>query len=130
MEIRFRNEDLNIDNDLILFLEEAEHLVKEAGIKSSVKARQELREKSPKRFGDYAKGWGYSTKYTVAGGMEYVIWNKKYFSLVHLLEDGHDIIRNGVRVGRASPIKHYQDTVNKVGDYYVRYIEDGLQKLE
>lgn len=43
----------------------------------------------------------------------YVVANKKY-QLTHLLENGHDIVRNGETVGRARAFPHWNRAQKKV----------------
>lgn len=43
----------------------------------------------------------------------YVVANKKY-QLTHLLENGHDIVRNGETVGRARSFPHWDRAQKKV----------------
>ncbi|MFZ5645813.1 MAG: HK97 gp10 family phage protein [Bacillota bacterium] len=58
------------------------------------KVLQEVERLARKRTGKYAKGFK-KTKKTLSGGRRYVIWNKKYYRLVHLLEFGHAKIGGG-----------------------------------
>jgi hypothetical protein len=52
------------------------------------KLAKELKEKSPKRTGKYAKGWRSTVRKESAVGAEVVVHNKIY-RLTHLLEKGH-----------------------------------------
>lgn len=59
---------------------------------------------SPKRKykdGDYAKSWTYDKNQIKSGRWIHstVVYNKKHYRLTHLLENGHDLIRNGKRYG-------------------------------
>lgn len=63
---------------------------------------RELKSTSPKgATGKYAKGWSVKAQ---DGG--YVVYNKKRYMLTHLLENGHDVIVNGKKVGRAKAHPH------------------------
>lgn len=66
-------------------------------------ATQEIKSGSPKRTGNYSKGW--KTK-TLDDGMEdtrIVIHNATSYQLTHLLENGHSYVgRNGKRVAGAA----------------------------
>lgn len=60
----------------------------------------------PTRSGKYKKGF---FSKTVAQGIDYkrnVIGNKKP-QLTHLLEKGHDVVRNGKKVGTAKAYPHW-----------------------
>lgn len=66
----------------------ARHCAKEAADHTA----RTLRSTSPRRFGGYARGW--SVKSTAGGVLSgYVVHNKKYASLTHLLEHGH-VVKN------------------------------------
>lgn len=54
----------------------------------------------------------------------YVIANKKY-QLTHLLENGHDIVKNGETVGRARAFPHWDRAQKKV-DAAVKMIHSKL----
>lgn len=56
---------------------------------------------APKKKGNYARGF-IITKRKIGGQQKLVVWNKKYYNLVHLLEKGH--AKKGG--GRVSGIPH------------------------
>lgn len=79
---------------------------------------EELKKKSPKRTGQYAKGW------TVRKRREArVIQNKDKPQLTHLLEKGH-LSRNGRRV---KPIKHIETVEEQVIDELERRLEKRIK---
>lgn len=57
----------------------------------------ELRQKSPRNTGDYAKGWKEKTEYEDDQDIRVRIYNAKKPQLTHLLENGH-AKQNGGRV--------------------------------
>ena len=69
-------------------------------------AVKKLRADSPKASGDYAKNWSIKTK-SVMYNTVYVIYNKApTYRLTHLLENGHDVVVNGKKVGHAPAHPH------------------------
>lgn len=72
-----------ITKQLALYSKEIEEEMQTAKNDLSKEAVSLLREKSPKKHGEYAQGW---TRKKV--GNDYVIYNKKY-QLTHLLENYH-----------------------------------------
>lgn len=84
----------------------------------SKEAVAELKTTSPKKTGDYAKGW--ARKKTAHG---YVVYNRTDYQLTHLLENGH-AKRNGGRV-RAYP--HIAPVEQKVIDKFTRAAEKAVK---
>lgn len=94
----------------------------------SKKAVAELKATSPKgngpQSGQYASGW--ASKKT-GGGV--VIYNKTNPGLTHLLENGHDIVRNGRKVGAAAAQPHIKPVDDMVAEEMVEEIEKELGNL-
>ena len=66
---------------------------------------QKLRNTSPKKTGDYAKGW--RVKRERGRGIPIVtIHNKTDYQLTHLLENGHVVANAKGTYGRTNGIKH------------------------
>ena len=66
----------------------------------------QLKENSPKKTGDYAKGWDIVREKTRSGINDVTIRNKTDYQLTHLLENGHVIVNAKGAFGRTSPVKH------------------------
>lgn len=89
------------------YLEEVEEVAEADLKKAAMNTRKELKITSPKKTGEYAKGWSFKK---LGGGNGYTVYNKKKPGLTHLLENGH-VIRNrkkGPALGRVSGIKHIE----------------------
>mgnify|MGYP001137387958 FL=1 len=72
--------------------------INEAGQEAAEECKKILRQNSPKRFGRYARSWSVKeTPGRPGEPMRYTVYNKKYYSLTHLLEKGH-AKRSGGRV--------------------------------
>lgn len=86
--------------------------------------RDEAERSAPKRTGKYAKGFKVS-KQDGPGKARRVIWNKKHYRLVHLLEFGH-AKRGG---GRVQAYPHLRPAYDKFGaklpDDIKRIIQNG-----
>lgn len=65
---------------------------------------------TPEKKGDYAAGWSVENKSKGAEKPIYVVKNRDYPSLTHLLEKGHLIKATG---GRTRAIKHIKPAANK-----------------
>ena len=73
-----------------------------ASKKAAQEAVKDLKKMSPKRrAGKYAKGW--KAKKQDNG---YIVYNGVLPGYTQLLEKGHDIVRNGKKVGRAKAYPH------------------------
>lgn len=99
--------------------------------KCIVSAREEMAKKgvkllkknSPRRPGTrpmkYSKNWTYEEE-----GNSTWIRNKEY-RLTHLLEKGHQIIKNGKSVGRAKAIPHIEPVEKQITkEFYDKVVEE------
>lgn len=100
--------------------EEVKEVIKDAG----KKARTELKRTSPKRSGDYAKKWSMKVAKENSTSVEVVIYDKRY-SLVHLLEKGHQLRRGGRSLGEVKPIEHVAPVQEKIEIE----IENGIREV-
>lgn len=109
--------------DLSVFIEEmktkTEIIVQtasdQAAKKVANKVARNLRSTSPSRSGEYRKGW----KVRKQDHGEYVVFNDSKPGLTHLLEHGHDVVRNGMKIGRAPAHPHIQQAE-----------QDGIKEFE
>lgn len=65
-----------------------------------------LRSISPRKSGDYAKGWAIKRERGRSGINDVTIHNKTDYQLTHLLENGHLIVNGKGTYGRTRGIKH------------------------
>lgn len=67
----------------------------------------ELKSTSPKKTGDYGKGWASKVAYEDRENIRVTVYNKKKGQLTHLLENGHAIKNGTGRVyGRTRQFPH------------------------
>lgn len=85
-------------------LAENEEALREHVVDACKVAKSDLRANSPRKTGDYAKGWAYKIKDTAEGSYHGTVYNKTDYQLTHLLEKGH-AKRNG---GRVAAIPHIE----------------------
>lgn len=103
-------------------IDKAEATVSKKAV-NQLKATSPVNEKST-RSGTYAKGW--TVKKTKG---EAVIHNRINPGLTHLLENGHDILRNGQKVGHAEAQEHIKDAADMVEEEMVKEVEKELDNL-
>lgn len=112
---------IEIEKALREYTEEVEESIAQI-IKEDVEAAvKELKDTSPKKTGEYARGWT-SKKETTDGGLKMTIYNKTKPQLTHLLEFGH-AKRGG---GRVSARPHIAPVEEKLIDKVTRDIEDAI----
>lgn len=98
--------------------------IDEAGQEVAKEAVKELKAKSPKKTGVYAKGWGRKTEKKVGDVSTVIIYNKNKPSLTHLLEHGH-AKRGGGRVDGIPHIKPVEEKIIKEFSSKVEIIIEG-----
>ena len=85
---------------------EVRRAINNAEDKVAKEAVQKLRNTSPKKTGEYAKGWAIKRTKGRNGIVDVEVYNKKKPQITHLLENGHEIINEKGDYGRFNGIKH------------------------
>ena len=98
-----------VNNILIGFVSDVEKAVMKIEDEVADEAVEKLKQTSPRKAkgkmaGHYAKSWGVD-KRMKKHYMHTVVCNEDY-RLTHLLENGHDVVRNGKVVGHAKAQVH------------------------
>ncbi len=103
-----------INQELSAYSEEVTKAVKKAVDETSAELRRNTKRDSPKRTGDYRKSITVKTTKENAF-MKQKTWHIKgnLYRLAHLLEDDHDIKRNGVVIGHARARPHIKKNEEK-----------------
>ena len=87
---------------------------------------KDLRSTSPKRTGAYASSWAVKTQNGVGGSKTYIVHNKKYYRLTHLLENGHVIRNKKGTYGRAPAHPHIKAAEDRAASKIVAEMESEL----
>lgn len=98
--------------------------IDEAGQEVAKEAVKELKAKSPKKTGGYAKGWTKKTEKKYGDVSTVIIYNKNKPGLTHLLEHGH-AKRGGGRVDGIPHIKPVEEKIIKEFSSKVEIIIEG-----
>ena len=85
-------------------------------------AANKLKQSSPKDKGEYARNWAVKKE----AGKATVYNNKPTYRLTHLLENGHDVVVNGVKVGHANPQVHIKPVDEWVQDEVMQRLQEAL----
>lgn len=90
-------------------------------------ACQKLKNTSPRKTGDYAKGWRVKRERGTAGINTVIVHNATGYQLTHLLENGHVIVNAKGTYGRTNGIKHIAPVEEWASEELPREIERELQ---
>ena len=90
-------------------------------------ACQKLKNTSPRKTGDYAKGWRVKRERETAGINTVIVHNATNYQLTHLLENGHVIVNAKGTYGRTNGIKHIAPVEEWASEELPREIERELQ---
>ena len=122
MKIKAENLAATVEKALSDYVEDVNDVVKQEIKDAGKEAVKELKEKSPKRRGKYAKGWRTTVQKETAVGAEVVVHNKIY-GLTHQLEKGH-AKRGG---GRVEGIPHIAPVEEEITGKLTDEIEKELK---
>lgn len=91
-------------------------------------AAQKLRATSPRApgGGDYAKSWAVKKE----RGRAVVYSRAPHYRLTHLLENGHDVVRNGKKVGHAEAQIHIKPVEEWTKEEFQKRLEEALGHVD
>lgn len=96
-----------LDDVMTMYNERVREAVDEAAKEASKSCVEQLRNTSPKKSGEYARGWTVKKQTKKRSSVsDYIVHNKGLYGLTHLLENGHVIRNKKGTYGRTHPIKH------------------------
>lgn len=114
--VDINNLSREIANEVRVYTESVKKEIKKKERKLAKEAVKDLQDKSPKRYGEYAKGW--KSKTAQVGNT--IIYNDTKPYITHLLEYGH-LSRDGTTHVR--PIEHIESVSTWLTTKYVREVE-------
>lgn len=109
-----------INEALVGYVENITQGITTASYEAAKECRKALQKTSPKRHGDYGKGWVISKQKGRPGEpTKYIVHNKEHYRLTHLLEKGH-AKRSG---GRTRAIPHIAPAEEAAKEKYIQDVE-------
>ena len=122
-------ETLMVQMDRILeeYNERVKHVTEVAMNRVSRECVKKLRSSSPKKTGDYAKGWAFEKAISHGSTVDYIVRNKTDYQLTHLLEHGHVVINAKGEFGRAPAHPHIKPVEEWANNELPNEIERDLQ---
>ena len=115
-----------VKNYLEIYVEDIGEAVEETSNNIGKEAKEELKQTSPKRRGDYAKGWTVRKDRKNKHYYTVKVWNKSNYQLTHLLEFGH-ATRNG---GRTKAIPHIRPVEEKYKKEFEKQLENKIRRIK
>lgn len=109
-----------VDKILTQYEAEVREALKEVVPAVAKEAAKKLRKESPKKTGEYAKGWTAKVETGRVTSSAVVYGKKGTYPLAHLLEHGH-AKRNG---GRVAPIAH----IKPVEEWTIQELQDRVKE--
>lgn len=114
-----------VNKILTEYVEEVDKAVYEAEEKVAKEAVKKLKATSPK--GNQSKSKHYANQWTIDNKSKkkyskFIIKNRQY-QLTHLLENGHDIVSHGRKVGHFNGIKH----IKPVEEWCQKAVPDAIE---
>lgn len=103
-------ESVTVQMEKILdeYLKEVQEVTNDAIDKIAKESAKKLKNTSPRKTGDYAKGWRVKALNKHGRINNKVVHNATDYQLTHLLENGHVIKNIKGTYGRTHPIKHIE----------------------
>lgn len=119
-----RIEDLAdaINDELEAYSKEVTEKVNISAQRIGKAAVKKLKSYKSAEWPNYSKGWTLTKDKETIFDDKYTIHNKKYYSLTHLLENGH-VKRNG---GRTRAFVHIKPVEQEVIDEFTKEVEEAI----
>lgn len=112
------------------YSDEVMHATIKALEETAKEAADELKAKSPKRTGKYARDWAVKSEAKRTYTSTFV-YNKKHYQLTHLLEYGHAKYEGGRRVeGEFGKVEHIGPVNENAEKLAVKNITEAIQRIK
>lgn len=120
MEVKLEELAKAISKALAEYSEEYAEAINKAAAEESKAAAKAIRSMSPKKTGEYSRGWTQKKTYAGRYENEHIVYNQKKHQITHLLEHGHTK-RGG---GRVAAIPHIKQAELQAIENFKRKVEE------
>lgn len=113
------------------YVDLADDSMKKAVKKTATSIKKEISANARKRTGEYAKSWTTKVIDVKSHRISAIVYQKQeggQWRLAHLLEDGHDIKRDGVVIGHVRAYEHIRPARGHGRQLLVKLIKKELSK--
>ena len=113
------------------YVDLADEGMKKAVKKTATAVKKEIVAEAPKNTGEYRKSWTTKVIDVKSHRISAVVYQKQkggQWRLAHLLENGHDIKRDGVVIGHVRAYEHIRPARGHGGQLLVKLIKKELSK--
>ena len=112
-----------VNEQLELYVKDIDDSFAEVLPKVGKETVKELKSKSPKRTGKYAKGWKQKVEKSGINGNKLTVYNSDAYQLTHLLENGHAKVGGGFVSGQP----HIKPAADKAEKKVIEELEKAIQ---
>lgn len=84
---------------------------------------------APKRRAKYSRSWRVKCTENTSFRYAKTVYSHKEYSLTHLLEDGHALIRGVRTIGKTKAYKHIAPSSEKIKKSYIENVQNEILKL-
>lgn len=109
------------------YVDLADEGMKKAVRKTANSVKKEISANARKRTGKYAKSWTIKIVDANSHQISATVYSKSKMQLSHLLEDGHDIKRDGTVIGHVRAYEHIKPARINGEKMLVKFIKKELQ---
>jgi len=119
---------VNINKVLAQYTSDVNMVIQSVVETTARDAAQKLRATSPRApgGGEYAKSWTVKKE----RGRAVVYSRAPHYRLTHLLENGHDIIRDGKKIGHVDPQEHIKPVEEWTQEEIQKRLEEALGHVD
>jgi hypothetical protein len=114
-----------IDSDLDDYVKNLNANMQTAAEDAAGVLEDEIARTAPRASGHYAKSWTHTKTFKKSGSNHTIVYSTDY-RIAHLLENGHNVVRNGHVCGYYRPHPHIAPAAEKASEYLISRLKGEL----